>query len=204
MLISKPISSRRPVGFGLVELMISSSLLMLLMALVFMLYFNSHRAWKKSSEHQQVMGEMQVALAFFAEDLQATSFDSVSLTPDKKAIGLLTMKDGNGDRHYGVDGRPIWDHWVLYYAEGQSLLRLDVPWPVPQSNRQTPVNITAFSSQPLSSFLTGDGRILSRNLQNFEVEVPPGSRLVHYKLTVEKQGKTNQTLTLEGTVQPRN
>ena len=150
------------------------------------------------------MGDMQVALAFFTEDLQATSFDSVSITPDKAAIGLLTMKDSNGDRHYGVDGRPIWDHWVLYYADNQSLFRLDVPWPAPQTTRQTPVDITAFSSQPLSSFLTGDGRVLSRNLQNFEVEIPSGSRLVNYKLTVERKGRTNQTLTLEGTVQPRN
>lgn len=204
VLIFRPTSNHKQSGFSLVELTISTGLLLLLMTLIFALYFNSHRAWKKNSDHQEIMGDMQVAMAFFTDDLQSSSFDSVSVTADNAAIGLLTMKDNNGKRHYGPDGRPIWNHWVLYYADNQRLLRQDVPFPADEATRQTPVTVNAFSGQPLSAFLTSDGRALTRNLQSFSVEIPPSSRLVTYSVTIERPGRTNQTLTLEGSIRPRN
>ena len=119
--------------------------MLLLTGLIFALYVGSHRAWAKSSEHQEVLGEVQVALASLTEGLQSTAFPSVSLESDGSAVSFLTLKDDNGLPHYNSFGQPVWHHWILYYVQDSQLLRHTIPWPATVTERESPLPITSVS-----------------------------------------------------------
>jgi type II secretory pathway pseudopilin PulG len=211
VLVFKPTSNRSRLfleataGFGLVELMISSGMLLLLMALIFALYFNGQRAWAKNSDHQDVMGNAQVSIAFLSDDLQSAPFGSVTIAADGSAISFLTMKNTDGQRTYTDEGRPLWDHWLVYYQSGDNLIRREVPWPESDpALREIPIRIEGYNGQTLDGFRDGEGRILTRRLEAFRVSNPSGTSLVHYAVSVKRKKNIGKILTLEGTIRPRN
>lgn len=188
----------------MVELLISTALLMLLMTLIFSLYVNSHRAWKKSAEHQEVMGDLQVTIGFLSEELQRAPFDSLSIDTDKAALAFLSNSTDDGATLFTEDGRPLWHHWLLYYQAGSNLHRLSVPWSAPELDREFSSTLTAFSGEPLSFYRTGAGRILTRQLIEFQINNPPSSNLIEYSLKVHRKADANKIITLEGAISPRN
>jgi len=191
-------------AFGLVELVISTSLLLLLVGLIFALYANSYRVWKKSADHQEVMSGLQTIVSFLTKELQAAPFESVTIDSDQEAISFLTLKDNDGRSNYTDDGRPLWHHWLLFYRSGESLYRRTIDWTAPEVNREVPVELTVQSGQPLSSFRNGEGRRLTDQLEEFQVSNPSGSKVVNYRLLLRRKGEVQNIITLEGAVRPRN
>ncbi len=174
------------------------------MSLIFALYFSSQRAWSKTADHQEIMGNLQLAVAFLSQDLQAAPIDSISLAADGMAISCLTMKDSDGQLHFTADGRPIWDHWLVFYASGDKVFRREVPWPEAPSAREIPIKLEAYNGQTLASFRDGKGRVLTRRLDDFKITNPSGTSLFHYRLSVKRKKVGEPHLIIEGSIRPRN
>lgn len=188
----------------MVEVLISSGLLMLLMTLVLGVYFNSHRAWVKSSDAQQVIADIQVSLGFLTNELQAASFESITITPDNQALSFLSMKDEQGNIEYNAEGRPLWNRWLIYYASGDRLYRKEVPWVAPPLTREVGVPIRDFEGEELDTYLDGTGKVLSRHLESWEVSNPASTQVVRYQITTQAERNDDRKLTLEGSIRPRN
>lgn len=194
--------SRR--GFTLVEMIISSGLLMLLLTLVLAVYLTSHRVWAKGSNSQEVLGDAGVVAGYLDAELQRSTYDSVSISPDKQALVFLTAKDENGHTSATVDGRPIWNRWMLYYVNGSSLLRSSKLWTAPASDRTNPLKLENLESKPLSEYLDGRGRALTRRLESVSFSSPTDSRLVVYDMVVRADHDDKRKLHLQGAIRPRN
>lgn len=186
------------------EMIISSGLLMLLLTLVLAVYLASHRVWAKGSNAQEVLGDAGVVAGYLDEELQRSTYDSVSIAPDKQALVFLTAKDENGHADATEDGRPIWNRWMLYYVNGGSLLRSSKLWNAPASDRANPLKLEDLESKPISEYFDGRGRALTRRLESLSFSSPTDSRLVIYDLVVRADHDDKRKLHLQGAIRPRN
>ena len=202
-MISRPISVPNK-GFSLVELMISTGLLFLLIILIGALHITSHKAYAKTGASQELTGEGNLFTRLLSSELQRSAFLSVSVEPDGKALSFLSAKQSDGSVAYNASGTQIWDHWVIFYLEGEELRRREFPWVDGPTVRETPVTIEAATGIPLAAYLTGEGKTLSRQVESFRVEALPGTQLVQYQLELQSRLDSEHLLRLQGKIRPRN
>ena len=197
---TSPRSTR--LGLTLVEVVIAATLTFLLMIILLAVYSMSHRVWRKSSDRSERLGRLQANLERLTSDLRRAPFAGTTVSPDGKALSFLTSETSTGQVFYNTEGEILWDHWVVYYQRGQELIRRDVPWGAPPTNRQTPQPIESVVGPP-AAFQDGQGRVLTRNLESFTVTKIKDTRL--FRVSIEVQGNQNiRPISIQSTIRPRN
>ena len=157
---------------ALPELMVSVLLLGLLSLMVFAIFFSGMRAWRVSDTQRDLVEGSRVALAHLGQEIQRSSYASLSLQPD--AVSFLSAVDEQGVFALGPLGEPLWQNFVVYFRDpgNEELHRTEVAL----TATPTPLTIEAWGSQPLSYYLTG-GRLLIPHVRLFAPSVPAGRRL---------------------------
>lgn len=203
MLVFRPSSSRSR-GFGLVELMVSSALLLIILVLVLAFQILGRKAWSKTSASQEVLGQAQRATRFLTEELQRSSMDSVSLSSGGESISFLTAKDENGQFTFSDRGSALWERWLIISFSEPILVKKSHSWTASLTQRETPLTIELGTGQPFSDFLSGDGEQLARNVESFQLSRPTGSQIVKYEISIRSERDLSRAVSFRGAVRPRN
>lgn len=118
----------REQGFTLAELVITSALMGIMFVALGAIYKMGMVGLSKTTVHNDMLGQAQITAARLTREVASSSFDSLSLSPDRTAACFMIRFDENG--HVDFDpssGRPIWQSYVIYYLDGNELKRRVLP-----------------------------------------------------------------------------
>lgn len=166
--------SRR--GFSLIEVLLATSLLALLMGLIFVTFNVGSRSFRSTHLQSELRGDMGVLTNNLSRELERSIYSSLSLT--SQGLSVLSAQDSSGRFVIGADGRPIWQRFVIYYRFADEVRRRDLEL-APPLTAAAPIENCDLGSglQPLSFYLDGEGRALARNVARFAPSVPEAGRL---------------------------
>ncbi len=204
MSFSKPTTAHNSVtGMTLIEMLISLSLLGVIISTVLAIYVMGFQAWRKGDVRGDLLAAMQVSSARLVGDIEKTNYASVSIGPTGDSVALLSAIDSAGQFQLDPNGRPIWQRWVVYYQSAGELLQLEVPWTAPPADRVNPLPIEHLGGS-LADYLSG-GRVVARNLYDFEVSVIPDTPMLELRLDFQKSsGRQTEQVEMKTLIKTRN
>lgn len=142
-------------GTTLAEVTVTSALLGLMLLAAGAIYKISVVAMSKTTAQSEMLAEAQVAAAKLSREVATSSFDSLTVTPDRDGACFLVRYDEAGRLEFDIDGRPLWQSYVIYFFEDATLKRRVIPLPA-ESPIQDAAPIEKYKpwgSKPLTTFL---------------------------------------------------
>ncbi len=110
-------------AFTLVELMISSVILLLMLGASYQALVLARQYHLKLSDSSQIQQETMSVLSRLERNIACASAQSLEVSPDKTAIRFVSARN-DGD-FFDLDpttGSPRWHRWVGFYLDGTSLI----------------------------------------------------------------------------------
>lgn len=124
-----PTSTRRR-GFTLLELLISSVLLLLMLGSAYQALVLARKYHQKLADSTQIQQETMSVLSRLERSISAASAQSLEVSPDSTAIRYVSAQ--TNDEFFDLDntsGAPRWHRWVGVYLDGTTLIMKDAPIP---------------------------------------------------------------------------
>ncbi len=163
-------------GLSLIEVLLSTSVLALLMGMVFVVFNLGTRSFRSTHLQAELRSDLGVLTNNLSRELERSIYSSLSLT--SQGLSVLSALDSDGRFVMGSDGRPVWQRFVIYYRYIDEVRRRDLELNPPLTDAQPIQNCDLGSGpQPLSFYLDGEGRALARNVARFAPTVPEPGRL---------------------------
>jgi hypothetical protein len=186
--------TRRSGGATLIEVIISSGLLLMLMAILTAIYVRCSGVWRKIDHDTTLLRELQVAVRHLERDIAMGH--SSGLTIDNQAIAYLSLLDENDSIVTGPLGAPTWQTFVIVYVDAEGKLRRrHVPLSSPAPD---PIAFETEFGSTVRGYLTdnpGADRPLIRDAQVTEFSLEPsGLYGALYKLDIEVQDISNASV----------
>ncbi len=185
--------ARSPQGTSVLELIVATSIFLLLMAVLVFVYTRGAAVWKKTEHQTSLLRELQVASRHLQRNLETSHPLGITLGEEK--LAYLDADNAEGDLELDDRGEPIWQRWIVVYVDGEGKLR------------QREITRTDADSRPrsfqeevgasLDDYLTGaleDDRYLthSGNITEFRFE-PTGNYGSLYELAMKAEEQKNST-----------
>lgn len=200
---------QRRSGLSLIEVIIVSTVLLLLVGILTVTFVRGTKVWKKVENETTLLRELQTAIRNLERDL--STGQPYGLTQSDMAVATLSCRD-NDDRPIVNDrGEPIWSKFVLQYVDNAGLMRIrtvDIGAPTSEGKafeEETGTTLGDYLNnfpEPQDRRLTHSGRITK-----FEL-TPVGNYGSLYELELEAEETVNtdqvDTLSLKTTVSVRN
>jgi type II secretory pathway pseudopilin PulG len=140
---------RSRAGLTIIEVVVASSILLLIMAVLTAVYVRGSHVWRKVEKNTTLLRELQVVLRTLERDI-ATGHP-IGLTPAPQALAYLSCKDQNDVPRATDRGEPIWQRFVLFYVDGVGLLRRrELPLSSPSAE---PIAFEQETREPLDVYL---------------------------------------------------
>jgi hypothetical protein len=205
-------------GFSLIEVLLTSGILMFLVLAIFFAFDYGSRAFYHSTTNQNAQGEMTRAYSKLRKDLRQTHFLSVSTrirTFDetrRDAICLGSVKNWSDEESFDeINGLPKWDRYIVYYGtnSGQlvrALLDLEYPdfAPAPFLDLSEPDHLNE-NPDYNDNELQSSYQIVSRRLNTFEADLEPSRDMILIRIKLKSdQGRKTETSEIRIDVSPQN
>lgn len=195
-------------GHTLVELLVCTVLLGMLLGMVLAVYVTGASAWSKGDARTELVAGAQLAVSAMVQDLERSSPQSLSVSPDLQAVSALSPLDDQGQFKLDDQGRPIYQRWVLYSLNPKGeLLRTQVPWTEAETVRVSPIPIEQLAPpQTIVDYLGGQSKVVARNLTRAQFKLLPDQTVsLQVELQKKRYGSPNpETVRLETLVKARN
>ena len=130
--------SRRFLRFGLsyVEVLVASSILLLLFGAISMIYHSSSQVWRKVDHRTSLLRELQVAVRFIERGVEVSH--PFGLARAEKALAYLSAEDGDNKISLDAQGKPRWQKFfIVFVDEDGRLRRRELPLTPPNSKPPT-------------------------------------------------------------------
>lgn len=115
--------SNRSRGFTLIELAISSAILLLMLFACYEALVLARKYHQKLSDSSQIQQETMSVLSRIERNLVCASAESLEVSPDNTAMRFISARtDGDFFDLDPATGRPRWRRWVGFYLDGSSLI----------------------------------------------------------------------------------
>lgn len=195
-------------GFTLLEVLVATTLLVVILTGAFFLFRMGTRGFYKAINKTGAVGEIQRATRILQKDIELTHFSSVSIhartvsgySRDGLAVAGLSNWSDSSNFEAGTE-LPNWDRWSIFYATGEvsaKLYRMEIDRDHPKGSFYPLVplaNLVDYmADDPLS--VKGSNRVtrLCDNVREFAISTDNGYRLVKVRLVLTTQlGKQMQT-----------
>lgn len=192
----------------LVEVLVTSGILLLLLAVLTGVYVRGSSVWRKVESKTELLRELQVALRRIERNLSISHPKGV--TRGEKALAYLSLQNADGKIEV-VDLGPVWQKFVTVYVDADGLLReASVPRSVPDSLAPSFIEANGFSLDDyLTNFPNPDHQRLTHSgeITLFQL-TPTGDYGSLYNLEVTALKKNGSDITekvqLESAVSVRN
>ncbi|HEY4003273.1 MAG TPA: type II secretion system protein [Candidatus Xenobia bacterium] len=134
-------------GFTVIEMLVVCVLISVILGTAWCLLFLGRRSWNQVATRASLAVNAEVALERMRRDLQDSSSDGVTCTPN--AVGFPCARDPlSGIFQTNSQGQPIWQSYRVYYVDTHAVLR----------ERQAPLPGTrALSAPDLLAMCDGTG-----------------------------------------------
>lgn len=122
-----PVCNRKR-AFTLVELLISSAILLLMLVACYEALVLASKYHKKLADLSQIQQETMSVLSRMERSISAASAESLEVSADLTAMRFVSARD-NGE-FYDLDattGAPKWHRWVGFYLDGTTLVWKEAP-----------------------------------------------------------------------------
>jgi len=144
----------------LVELLITSVILLMLLGIFVWMIVAVKSAYQSSVTRAKVRQDLQTSFLSITREMMTSSYGSFTdgTSQSVKAVSFLSACDRNGIFVTDSSGAPVWKKYVIFYVpEGSSrLLRKEVYGSFTE----------ALSSDALLAYCTGDGRLIASSLKD--------------------------------------
>ena len=165
-------------GFSLIEVMVASTLALVVLTLVIEIFIPALRAWTDGQKRSEVGQSLLVTSGWLREDVVRCAPGSLKLTDE----GVLVMKCAMGQT---VDHNNPFSQQVAYWKEEGDVFRATVMSDDP--NAEPSVTLSDVRARQ-------DRRRVAANVTAFEVVIPQGWRM-ELHLAVEKEGRKGEIRT---------
>lgn len=182
--------------------MVAAAIFMFLTASLFVIFFVGARAWRMTDNRSDVLRAAQVVAGQIAREAERSTLSSLSVTADQRALSFLSAIDAAGNHAVDAVGDTRWQRYVIFYydAANREVRRVDVPLVAGAPQIRYPEPIERYNdglgARPLSAYLTG-GRILSRDIEAFRVDLPPGGERVYVTVSTLKHDRRDPDVKLD-------
>ncbi len=202
---------RRVEATTLIEVLIASSILLLIISFIFFVYVNGTRAWHRGQNQADLLQDLMLVQEAVRRDLASSAYASLTIDQPNRAFSVLSPRGPNG-RPVVVDGEIEWQSYVVFYhdATQRAVLRLEVPLIAAAPERSAPAPIEQYDpgSGPrnLVDYL-GDGEVIGRDIYSLTVTPLAGARVLKVELEGRRprhQDTEPEKITLPAAVQFRN
>lgn len=122
-------ASRNRTGYTLVELLISSGLLLLMLGGAYQALVVSSQYQKKLQDTSQIQQETMTVLSKLQRALAAASAESIEVSPDLQSIRFVSAENDQGYFRAHSSGSPLWQRWICCYQDGNQLVRKEDGFP---------------------------------------------------------------------------
>lgn len=165
-------------GFTLIEVIVASTLALMLLTLVTQLFIPALRAWSDGQKRSEVGQSLLVTSNWLQDDILRSAPGSLKLTED----GIFIMKCALGQVE-GYDNP--FSQLVAYWLEDGDVYRATLPWDDPEAE----------PSLALSDLQTlKDKRKVATDVTTFDIEIPHRWRVTLH-LAIDKMGRTGELRT---------
>lgn len=115
-------------GFTLVELLISSVILLVMLGACYEALVLARKYHQKLADSSQVQQETMAVLSRLERSISAASAESLEVSLDKTAIRFVSARaDGDFFDLDATTGTPRWHRWVGFYLDGTTLMWKEAP-----------------------------------------------------------------------------
>ena len=191
----KPISTNsapnqipRTRGFTVAELLIASSMFLLILGLLFFTLHQSTNTMLKGTTQSDFVHSTQVFSNKFTQIVQYSSARSTTIADDGSGMSVLSAEDDSGKFHFDPTlSQAIWQQYIGLYFEESSRQILKFQLPVTGSPEQLnpgPIESWGPSPQALQNYF-GGGQPLPREVKKAVFTQPTPSTL-HLEIRLEK------------------
>lgn len=168
-------------GFTLVEVLVASTLALLVLTLTVRLLIPALRAWSDGQKRSEVSQSVLITSGWIGDDVTRAAPNSIALTPE----GSLVMRCARGQT---VDHTNPFSEQVAYWQEQGHLYRTVQPLSEPDAEPPL-TTLSALRAAP-------DRRRVASGVTRFEIELNPETPwLVGLSFEVDKQGRKAAILT---------
>ena len=129
---ASPSKARR--AFTLIELLISSVLLLLMLGAAYEALVLATGYHKKLADKTQIQQETMTVLGRLERAIGSASVESLEVAPDGTAIRFISARSDNDFFDLDPSGAPRWYRWVGIYLENTTLVYKENQFPPPYSN----------------------------------------------------------------------
>ncbi len=163
--MTKGLIKKRRWGFTLAEVILASSLSVMVIGIILMLNQFVYTSWKTANVASNVSGQLKVCIEKMQKDMLYTDAFQIVTYPEGgttySAIGFpAAIPDANGfiETNNGTPPKIIWDQTIIYYvwhnaATGQDELRRMICSPrsvnMSTDDRQTQINYVVANGAPI-------------------------------------------------------
>ena len=115
-------------AYTLVELIISSGLLLLMLGGAYQALVVSSQYQKKLQDSSQIQQETMTVLSKLQRALAAGTAESIEVSTDLQALRFVSAENSQGYFQAHSSGSPLWQRWICFYLEGNQLIRKEDPF----------------------------------------------------------------------------
>lgn len=115
-------------AFTLVELLISSVILLMMLGASYEALVLATRYHQKLADSSQIQQETMAVLSRLERSISGASAESLEVAADKASIRFISARS-NGE-FFDLDpatGKPVWHRWVGFYLDGTTLVWKEAP-----------------------------------------------------------------------------
>lgn len=166
-------------GFTIAELLVSSFVLGLLLAVTFAIYRTGASAWLKSDAKSELLQVAQVVTARVNREVEGSAYRSLELDPGGKGIAFLTARDEHGIFQYDpVKLTPKWQQYVVLYFDQaeKTLYRREVSI-IGLAQQDAAMPITSLGAGPLATYFQS-GQPIGRGIDECRFSVGAEEQMV--------------------------
>ncbi len=179
----------------------AGALFLVATTLLFFVFFAGAKAWRKTDQRSDILRSAQIVTSQVAREATRSSYNSLTITPDGRALSFLSALNDAGIFVLDNQGNTRWQKYLVFYFEPTSgeIRRREVPLLAGSPQERFPEPIERFSGpsglQPLTHYLNG-GRPLGREVSEFLAETPAGTEGLDLTVTVRKRIGTEPEMSL--------
>ena len=116
-----PYTRRQDLGLTFIEVMVASSILLLLFGAISIIFHSSSQVWRKVDRRTSLLRELQVAVRYIERGVEVSH--PFGLARADKTLAYLSSEDENNDIALDAEGRPMWQKFAVVFVDPEGRLR---------------------------------------------------------------------------------
>lgn len=177
-------------GMTLLEVAISAGLLMIVMGAILGFYLLGLKLWSTNTTRSELLQAYQRTTRLLRRFVSESDPNGLSIEND--CLSLINSRNDSGEILLSDQGRQVWQAWVLFYREDDTIKRSRYAWSADPADREVAAPLETATGLPLISAKVDD-RLVAKNVESLSFNLEPDGLTLEVQLELQKRsrGKPN-------------